>query len=127
MPDVAIVAVPGESAVQAVADLGAKGCRAAIIFTAGFAEVDEAGAAMQERLVAAAARAWHAHPGAELPGAVQCGGRLLPDVLDQSFEQGWPIRGNIGIASQSGAYGTHLFATSRARGPRHDGVRDHGQ
>ncbi len=82
VPDVAIVAVPGEAAVQAVADLGAKGCRAAIIFTAGFAEVDEAGAAMQERLVAAGRQHGMRILGPNCLGLVQCGGRLLPDVLD---------------------------------------------
>jgi acyl-CoA synthetase (NDP forming) len=29
-------------------------------------------------------------------------------IFSSSFEQGWPIAGRIGIASQSGAYGTHL-------------------
>jgi acyl-CoA synthetase (NDP forming) len=37
-------------------------------------------------------------------------------IFSLSFEQGWPLRGNVGIASQSGAYGTHVFAVSRMRG-----------
>jgi acyl-CoA synthetase (NDP forming) len=115
VPDVAIVAVPGESAVQAVADLGAKGCRAAIVFTAGFAEVDEAGAAMQDRLVAAARQHGMRILGPNCLGLFNAAVGFYP-MFSTSFEQGWPIRGNIGIASQSGAYGTHLFATSRARG-----------
>lgn len=115
VPDVAIVAVPGEAAVQAVADLGAKGCRAAIVFTAGFAEVDEAGAAMQERLVAAARQHGMRILGPNCLGLFNAAVGFYP-MFSTSFEQGWPIRGNIGIASQSGAYGTHLFATSRARG-----------
>lgn len=115
VPDVAIVAVPGESAVQAVADLGAKGCRAAIVFTAGFAEVDDAGAAMQDRLVAAARQHGMRILGPNCLGLFNAAVGFYP-MFSTSFEQGWPIRGNIGIASQSGAYGTHLFATSRARG-----------
>ena len=115
VPDVAIVAVPGESAVQAVADLGAKGCRAAIVFTAGFAEVDEAGAAMQERLVAVGRQHGMRILGPNCLGLFNAAVGFYP-MFSTSFEQGWPIRGNIGIASQSGAYGTHLFATSRARG-----------
>ncbi|GGJ39621.1 acetate--CoA ligase family protein [Neoroseomonas lacus] len=115
VPDVAIVAVPGEAAVRAVADLGAKGCRAAIIFTAGFAEVDEAGAAMQERLVAAGRQHGMRILGPNCLGLFNAAVGFYP-MFSTSFEQGWPIRGNIGIASQSGAYGTHLFATSRARG-----------
>lgn len=114
-PDVAIVAVPGESAVQAVADLGAKGCPAAIVFTAGFAEVDEAGAAMQDRLVAAARQHGMRILGPNCLGLFNAAVGFYP-MFSTSFEQGWPIRGNIGIASQSGAYGTHVFAVSRARG-----------
>ena len=40
VPDTAIVAVPAELAVQAVDDLGARGVRSAIVFTAGFAEMN---------------------------------------------------------------------------------------
>ncbi len=114
-PDVAIVAVPGEAAVQAVADLGAKGCRAAVVFTAGFAEVDEAGAAMQDRLVAAAREHGMRLLGPNCLGLFNAAIHFYP-IFSLSFEQGWPIAGNIGIASQSGAYGTHVFAASRARG-----------
>jgi len=114
-PDVAIVAVPGEAAVQAVDDLGAKGCRAAVVFTAGFAEVDEAGAAMQDRLVAAARRHGMRLLGPNCLGLFNAAINFYP-IFSLSFEQGWPIPGNIGIASQSGAYGTHVFAVSRARG-----------
>jgi acyl-CoA synthetase (NDP forming) len=115
VPDVAIVAVPGEAAVQAVEDLGARGCRAAIVFTAGFAEVNEAGAALQERLVAAARRHGMRVLGPNCLGLFNATIHFYP-IFSLSFEQGWPIPGNIGIASQSGAYGTHLFALSRARG-----------
>src|SRR4051812_29268533 len=50
-PDAAIVAVPVDAALEAVEELGRKGCKAAIVFTAGFAEVDEAGARAQAALV----------------------------------------------------------------------------
>jgi acyl-CoA synthetase (NDP forming) len=115
VPDVAIVAVPGESAVQAVDDLGAKGCRAAVVFTAGFAEVDEAGAAMQDRLVAAARKHGMRLLGPNCLGLFNAAVNFYP-MFSLSFEQGWPLPGNIGIASQSGAYGTHVFAVSRMRG-----------
>jgi acyl-CoA synthetase (NDP forming) len=60
--EAAIIAVPGAAAEQAVEDCIAKGVKAAIMFTAGFAEVDAAGAARQARSPAAA-RA----PGLPLP------------------------------------------------------------
>lgn len=114
-PDVAIIAVPVELAIQAVEDLGARGCRAVICFTAGFAEVDEAGEANQQRLTAAARK-----HGVRLLGP-NCLGLFNAPVsfyatFSASFEKGWPIPGRIGIASQSGAYGTHVFAAALDRG-----------
>ena len=114
-PDAAIVAIPGEGAIEAVSALGARGCKAAIVFTAGFAEIGPEGAAMQERLVAAA----RAH-GMRLVGPNCLGLFNAPlgyfPIFSASFETGWPLPGKVGIASQSGAYGSHLFAAARDRG-----------
>ena len=114
-PDVAIIAVPAAHAIQTLDDLGAKGCRAVICFTAGFAEMDEAGAAEQEKLTAVARR-----HGIRLLGP-NCLGVFNASIhyygtFSASFEKGWPIPGRIGIASQSGAYGTHIYAAALDRG-----------
>jgi acyl-CoA synthetase (NDP forming) len=37
-------------------------------------------------------------------------------TFSSSFDSGWPVPGRIGIASQSGAYGTHLYTLARNRG-----------
>jgi acyl-CoA synthetase (NDP forming) len=114
-PDVAIIAVPAALAIDTLEELGSKGCRAVICFTAGFAEMDEAGAAAQEKLTAVARR-----HGIRLLGP-NCLG-VFNDAIQfygtftASFEKGWPIPGRIGIASQSGAYGTHMFAAALDRG-----------
>jgi acyl-CoA synthetase (NDP forming) len=115
VPDAAIIAIPGEAAIEAVAELAARGCRAGIVFTAGFAETGAAGAAAQARLVAAA----RAH-GMRLLGP-NCLGLFNATIghypiFSASFENGWPLPGGVGIASQSGAYGSHLFAAARDRG-----------
>ena len=114
-PDVGIVAVPASQAIAAVDELGKKGCRAVIMFSAGFAEMNEAGAAEQDRMTAVA----KSH-GIRLLGP-NCLGVFNASInyyatFSASFEKGWPIPGRIGIASQSGAYGTHLFAASLDRG-----------
>ncbi|NKC33367.1 acetate--CoA ligase family protein [Falsiroseomonas selenitidurans] len=119
-PDAAIVAIPGEAAVQAVADLGARGCGAAIVFTAGFAETGEAGAAMQARLLAAARPSGMRLLGPNCLGLFNATLGYFP-IFSASFESGWPRpalpgMGGVGIASQSGAYGSHLFAAARDRG-----------
>ncbi len=114
-PDVAIVAVPAAIAGQAVEDLGKRGTKAALVFTAGFAEVDAAGQEAQDRMVAAA----RAH-GMRILGPNCLGvfdGRTgYYATFSSSFDSGWPVPGRIGIASQSGAYGTHLYTLARNRG-----------
>src|SRR5918998_1638263 len=114
-PDAAIVAVPVEAALDAVEELGRKGCKAVIAFTAGFAEVDEAGARAQ----AALGDRGRAHGmrllGPNCLGLFNAGLGYFP-IFSSSFENGWPLPGRIGIASQSGAFGTHLFAVARDRG-----------
>jgi acyl-CoA synthetase (NDP forming) len=119
-PDAAIVAIPGEAAIQAVADLGARGCGAAIVFTAGFTEIGEAGAALQARLLEAARPHGMRLLGPNCLGMFNATLGYYP-IFSASFENGWPRApragmGGVGIASQSGAYGSHLFAAARDRG-----------
>jgi acetate---CoA ligase (ADP-forming) len=114
-PDVAIVAVPAEVAAPAVVDLAKRGVKAVVMFTAGFAEMDEAGEAAQVKMVADA----RAH-GMRILGP-NCLGvfdarRSYYATFSSSFDSGWPVPGRIGIASQSGAYGTHLYTLARNRG-----------
>jgi acyl-CoA synthetase (NDP forming) len=113
--EAAIIAVPGPAAERAVADCIARGVKAAIMFTAGFAEVDERGAATQARFTAAARAAGMRLLGPNALGLFNARLGWFP-IFSSSFENGWPRPGRIGIASQSGAYGTHLFAIARDRG-----------
>ncbi len=114
VPDTAIVAVPADLAVQAVDDLGVRGVRSAIVFTAGFAEMNEAGRLAQDRMLAAAGRHGMRLLGPNCLGLFNARIGFYP-IFSSSFENGWPPPGRIGIASQSGAYGTHMFATARNR------------
>lgn len=114
-PDAAIVAVPGAVAIDVVDQLGARGTKAAIVFAAAFAEIGGDGVAAQQRLMATARR-----HGMRLLGPNTLG--MFNDrvgfygIFSSSMESGFPPPGRIGIVSQSGAYGTHLFACARARG-----------
>ncbi len=114
-PDAAIIAIPGEAAIAAVGALAARGCRAGIVFTAGFAETGPEGAAMQARLVAAARGHGMRLVGPNCLGLFNAALGHFP-IFSASFENGWPLPGRVGIASQSGAYGSHLFAAARDRG-----------
>jgi acyl-CoA synthetase (NDP forming) len=114
-PDVAIVAVGAEIAPQAVEDLAKRGCKAALMFTAGFAEVDDAGAAVQDRMVETARAYGMRILGPNCLGVFDARTAYYA-TFSSSFDSGWPVPGRIGIASQSGAYGTHLYTLARNRG-----------
>ena len=112
VPEAAVIAVAVEAAIQAVEDLGARGTKAAIVFTSGFAEVGPDGAAAQERMIRAAAKHGIRVLGPNCLGLFNAHTSFYP-TFSSSFESGFPLPGRIGIASQSGAYGTHIFATAR--------------
>lgn len=115
VPDVAIVAVPAKLVTETVQQLAARGTAGAIVFSSGFAEMDEDGAAEQDRMIAAA----NAH-GMRVLGPNTLGLFDLRSGFYGSFtsvfEGGMPPVGRIGIASQSGAYCGHLVSVMRARG-----------
>ena len=114
-PDVAIVAVAAEIAETSVTELAKRGVKAVIMFTAGFAEMDEAGEAAQHRMVAVARRHGMRILGPNCLGVFDARTAYYA-TFSSSFDSGWPVPGRIGIASQSGAYGTHLFTLARNRG-----------
>jgi acyl-CoA synthetase (NDP forming) len=115
VPDVAIVAVASEVAAAAVEDLGKKGVKAIVMFTAGFAEMDDAGAVAQDKMVATARSYGMRILGPNCLGVFDAR-RSYYATFSSSFDSGWPVPGRIGIASQSGAYGTHLYTLARNRG-----------
>ena len=115
VPDVAIVAVASEVAAAAVDDLGKKGVKAIVMFTAGFAEMDDEGAVAQAKMVATARSYGMRILGPNCLGVFDAR-RSYYATFSSSFDSGWPVPGRIGIASQSGAYGTHLYTLARNRG-----------
>ncbi|MGF6527905.1 acetate--CoA ligase family protein [Variovorax sp. PvP013] len=114
-PDVAVVAVAAKLAPQVVADLGARGTAAAIVFSAGFAEMGPAGAALERQMLEAARAS-----GIRLLGPNSLG-VLNPRIgfygsFTSVVEMGFPEAGRVGIASQSGAYGSHILGIAREFG-----------
>ncbi|RIV40849.1 bifunctional acetate--CoA ligase family protein/GNAT family N-acetyltransferase [Micromonospora radicis] len=111
--DVAIVAVPPESAHEVVADAAAAGVHGLVVISAGFAESGVAGAATQRALVRAAHAAGMRVIGPNCLGvantdpAVRLNATLAPRL---------PVPGRVGIFSQSGAFGVALLAEANRRG-----------
>ena len=113
--DLAVIALPAGQCEAAIAQCAQSGVKAAIMLSAGFAEVDEAGAALQERIRTSARIA-----GIRLMGP-NCMGLLnLRIGLVASFtslvDGGADRIGHISVISQSGAFGSHCLALMRERG-----------
>ncbi|WP_102225169.1 acetate--CoA ligase family protein [Acidimangrovimonas sediminis] len=113
-PDAGIVAVAARLAPQVVDELGKKGCKSVTLFSAGFAETGEDGAAAQEALLKIARGHGMRVLGPNTLGVYNEGIGYY-GTFSSSLEMALPLPGPIGIASQSGAFGAHLSAMARAR------------
>lgn len=114
-PDAAIVAVAANKAVDVIRQLGERGCAAAILFSAGFAEAGETGAALQDDMVRIARQSGMRLLGPNSLGLINPGNAFYGSFAS-GLEMGFPKPGRIGIASQSGAYGAHITCLARERG-----------
>ncbi|MBW0005364.1 MAG: acetate--CoA ligase family protein [Hyphomicrobiales bacterium] len=113
--DAAIIAVPKELSLAALADCAEAGAAAAIMFTSGFAEVDAAGASAQRDIAALAKRSKMRVLGPNCLGVVN-----FAEGMVASFHPAFALTekraGVIGLASQSGAFGGLSFSLARERG-----------
>lgn len=99
-PDCAVVALPADKVVPAVEQTVRRGLRAAVIFASGFAELGEAGRALQDELAALCVRT----------GLLVCGPNCLglanlhDNISLYSAPLPEPLRvGGVAIASHSGS------------------------
>jgi len=117
VPDLAVIATPPETVPGLVAELGAKGCRAAVVLTAGFGEGDAARGAQLRQAVLDAAR-----PHLLRVIGPNCLGVAVPGIgLNATFAHVAPLPGDVACLTQSGAVATTLidWATSRGIGFSH--------
>jgi acetyltransferase len=99
--DLAVVVVPAPAVPAVIRDAAAKGVRAAVVITGGFAETGPDGARLQDELLAAARTGGVRIVGPNCFGVQNCD---LP--LNASMAGGAPQGGGgITLATQSGAYG----------------------
>jgi acyl-CoA synthetase (NDP forming) len=113
--DFAVIAVAAAQAVAAVGDCAARGVGAAVIFTAGFAEVGPAGAVLQDRIAAIARESGMRVLGPNCLGLFSTANAFYP-TFTTSLDRGLPKPGRLSIVSQSGAFGSHLYFTAIGRG-----------
>lgn len=113
-PECLIVAVPASAVCDAVESAAKRGTRAAVIFSAGFAEANEQGKAWQDRLVRIAAETGCRIVGPNCLGLFNARHGYAP-TFTAALDHGHPKPGVVGMVSQSGAYGSHLFVLTRDR------------
>lgn len=116
-PDLVLVAIPAAAVVETAEQAAAKGARAMVIFSSGFAEMDEGdGPAMQARLGEIARESGMRIAGPNCLGVFNAAiGHYC--TFTASFDLGgFPHEGGIAIVSQSGAYGSHMATLAREKG-----------
>ena len=110
-PDLAVIATPAAAVPGLIAELGARGTRAAIVITAGFGEQGAAGRALQQQVLDAA------RPHLLRLVGPNCVGVMVPGVgLDASFSHIAPLEGDLAFVSQSGAMITAVLDWADPRG-----------
>ena len=111
--DLAVIAVPSARVLEVVDDCAAAGVRSLLVISAGFAEVGEAGKALQQQLVERVRNYGMRMIGPNCMGLINAS----PDVsLNASFSPVMPPPGRIGFSSQSGALGLAILELARQRG-----------
>lgn len=119
VPDVAVIAVGAKRVPDALAELGKKGCRFAVILSSGFAEAGEEGAQAQ-RNITAIARSF----GMQVIGPNCQGYMNISAGMHVGFGAPYGLtypKGHLSLTSQSGAFGNSIvmLASQEGIGFRH--------
>jgi acetyltransferase len=111
-PDLAVIATPPDTVPDLVARLAARGCRAAVVITAGFGEGDDAEGAERRRRMFEAAR-----PHLLRIVGPNCVGIQVPGIgLNASFVHMMAPKGQVAFVAQSGAVVTSVVDWAAGRG-----------
>ena len=116
VPDVALIGVPGQAAVDAVAAAAEMGVKGVVVMSSGFGETGTAeGLRMQEELLGHARRAGMRVVGPNSQGLASFhSGAVLG--FSTLFTEEPPADGPVGIISQSGALASVPYGILRRRG-----------
>ncbi len=113
--DHAFVMVPASAVPDVIADCCAAGVRVATIFTAGFAEADEAGKRRQDAMVAMAKNAGVRLVGPNCLGIINVSGGVAISA-NAVLEQETLLRGGLSVVSQSGSMLGAIITRAQERG-----------
>ncbi len=113
--DCAVIAVAAKVAVQTLRDCADQGVKSAVMFTSGFAEQSEDGAKAQREISEIARTSGMRIVGPNCLGVFNISAGWYGTFSNAPGALRHPP-GPIGIVSQSGAYGAHVFTVSQLRG-----------
>ncbi|MEI9990993.1 MAG: bifunctional acetate--CoA ligase family protein/GNAT family N-acetyltransferase [Rhizomicrobium sp.] len=111
-PDLAVICTPPETVPELIAQLGARGTKAAIVITAGFKEAGSAEGHRLEQAMLDAAKPYLMR----IIGPNCLGVLSTPRNLNASFAQAMPSRGGVAFVAQSGAMVTTVLDWANGRG-----------
>jgi acyl-CoA synthetase (NDP forming) len=113
--DQAVIIVPAQGVEAALREAVSKGIRSVQILTAGFAEIDQAGKVQQQILLEICRES-----GVRMLGPNSLGLLNLTNKYSATFSTALnglrPVKGRIGLATQSGAFGSATYGMATLRG-----------
>jgi len=111
-PDLAVICTPPDTVPGLIAELGARGTRAAIVITAGFKEAgNDKGRALEQAMLDAAKPHLMRVIGPNCLGVLS-----TPRNVNASFAQAMPAKGGVAFVAQSGAMVTTVLDWANGRG-----------
>lgn len=113
--DLAIVAVPAGIALNALKEAAEAKVKSVVLFTSGFAEIGEAGAIAQREIAELSRKSGMRILGPNCLG-VMSGESAVYATFSPVAGTGIAKVGNIGLVSQSGAFGGFAYSLARDRG-----------
>jgi acyl-CoA synthetase (NDP forming) len=114
-PELAVVAVPPEGVLDAVRDCATRGVRAAVVLSAGFSEMGEAGSRLQAEIGRVAKTTGMRIVGPNCLGAIGVPDKSIA-TFSVALESSFPSPGPVGIVSQSGNLGSYTLRLAAERG-----------
>jgi acyl-CoA synthetase (NDP forming)/GNAT superfamily N-acetyltransferase len=111
--ELAVIVVPANAVLAVARACAAKGVRALVVLTAGFADVGPAGRALQDELLAVCRAAGMRMVG---PNCLGVANPRPETALNATVAPAAPRPGDVGFASQSGGFGSAAIDAAAIRG-----------
>ena len=113
--DFILVAVPSNIVVSVLQEAVVKKAKTALIFSSGFAEIGGQGEILQNQIKKISKESGLRVIGPNCLGLFNSAKNFYP-TFTSTIDRATPKPGGISIASQSGAYGSHIYMVSHQRG-----------